>query len=343
MVGAVRSTFTGPAATVLVLPATSVACPLTDWFAPWPSVVGALHVASPDSASEHANETATGTRNQLFAFGVALSEAEIVGGVLSMLTTVDTEALFPALSDAVPDTCCAAPSFDTVCGDEHVAMPETVSVHVNVTVTLFRFQPAAFGSGVSAAVIVGPVLSMRTATVWVASTFPATSVLAYVSVWTPSVENVALVPCVFGPPSVEYTVCATPERLSFAVKVTVTSLFVNDDDTSDAVVTGAVRSTFTGGLEAVVALPARSSNVRDCCWALPSLAITLFAGQVAGPTPDRLSAHVQCNVTAVLYQPAAFEAVVGAADSVGGVLSTLIPLTVAADVLPAWSAACPVT
>src|SRR4051794_10035750 len=147
----------------------SDALPVTDWFAPWPSVVGLLHVARPDSASEQVNDTATGTRNQLLAFGVALSEPVIVGGVLSRLTTVDTDEALPALSLADPDTLCAAPSVVTVCGAEQVAMPDSESLHVNVTVTFVRFQPAPFGTGDSAAVIVGPVLSMRTVTVCVGS------------------------------------------------------------------------------------------------------------------------------------------------------------------------------
>src|SRR5690348_9859484 len=113
-------------------------------------------------------------------------------------------------------------------------MPDNESLHVNVTVTFVRFHPALFGTGESAAVIVGPVLSMRTVTVCVASTFPATSVLEYASVWTPSVLNVAVVPGVLGPPSIAYAVLATPDRLSVGVSVTVTSLFENDDETFDA-------------------------------------------------------------------------------------------------------------
>src|SRR4051812_2581488 len=208
MVGGVRSTFTGPTVAVPVLPATSAAVPVTDWFAPWFTVVGPLQVARPDSASAHENDTATGERNQLFAFGVALKPPVIVGGVLSRLTTVETDELLPALSAAEPDTCCAAPSDVTVWADEHDAIPDTESVHVNVTVTLARFHPAAFGAGVSDAVIVGPVLSIRTVTVWVDSTLPATSVLAYVSVCTPSVVKVALVPSTLPPPSTAYTVLA---------------------------------------------------------------------------------------------------------------------------------------
>jgi hypothetical protein len=48
-------------------------------------------------------------------------------------------------------------------------------------------------------------------------------------------------------------------------------------------------------------------------------------------------------VTGPSYQPFALGAVVGAPVSVGAVLSTLIPLTVAVAVLPATSIAVPVT
>ena len=77
--------------------------------------------------------------------------------------------------------------------------------------------------------------------------------------------------------------------------------------------------------------------------AVPSPLMIEFAGHVGASTPDNASAHVQWIVTAVLYQPFAFGDVVGAPDSVGAVLSTLMPLTVAVAVLPARSAAVPVT
>ena len=61
-----------------------------------------------------------------------------------------------------------APSDDTVTGGGHVAMPDSASAHMKVTVTGVRFQPAAFGSGDTVADIVGADLSTLTEIVAVA-------------------------------------------------------------------------------------------------------------------------------------------------------------------------------
>src|SRR4026209_2109759 len=62
------------------------------------------------------------------------------------------------------------------------------------------------------------------------------------------------------------------------------------------------------------------------------------------PEPPTLSLHVQITVTSLTYQPL-FPSVpaVMFPSSEGGVLSTLMPLTVALVLLPAISSAVPVT
>ena len=87
-----------------------------------------------------------------------------VGGVLSKLMLTDVFATLPALSMAVPETDWLTPSLVTVCGGEQVATPEAESAQVNVTVGFVLFQPAPFGAGETAAVIVGGDWSKLTVT-----------------------------------------------------------------------------------------------------------------------------------------------------------------------------------
>ena len=109
IVGFVRSMLIPVKVFVAELPATSVAVPVALWFAPSVNVVEPLHEATPESASAHVNDTPTGTLNHPNEFGEALSVPLMVGGVLSMLTLVDANAVLPALSTAVPETAWLAP------------------------------------------------------------------------------------------------------------------------------------------------------------------------------------------------------------------------------------------
>ena len=53
-------------------------------------------------ASEHVNVTVALVLFQPATFGTGLMVAVMIGGVLSRLTLADAEAVFPALSTAVP-------------------------------------------------------------------------------------------------------------------------------------------------------------------------------------------------------------------------------------------------
>ncbi len=84
-------------------------------------------------------------------------------------------ARLPAWSVALPLTE-AIPSVETVTGDGHAAIPEPASVQVKVTwADAPLFQPFAFGTGATAALIVGAVLSSSTET-FAEAVLPATSV-----------------------------------------------------------------------------------------------------------------------------------------------------------------------
>jgi len=160
---------------LLVLPAMSVAFPLA--VCPAPSCVkltGAAQLATPESASVHEKLTVTLELFHPKLLASGLSVAAIVGGVLSMLTLVLGTAVFPALSVAVPGRPWFAPSVLTNAVAGHEATPDKLSAQLNDAVTLVLFQPAAFGNGESAVVIVGGVLSMLTV-LEVLAVFPATS------------------------------------------------------------------------------------------------------------------------------------------------------------------------
>ena len=79
-----------------LLPARSAAVPVTVVGPFALTVIGGVHVAMPDVASEQANETVTGFRYQPPLEGGRF--AAIVGAVLSRLTVSDVVAVLPAPS-----------------------------------------------------------------------------------------------------------------------------------------------------------------------------------------------------------------------------------------------------
>src|SRR2546425_8326135 len=124
-------------------------------------------------------------------FGRGFGAATITGGVLSTLIgpTVAV-AMLPARSTAIAVRHCPAPSAWTTCGVEpHCATADTLSEHVNVTVTSVLFQPKALGAGVRVPTITGGVLSTRTTTACRVGC-PDEFVTEQVSVVTPSAPTV---------------------------------------------------------------------------------------------------------------------------------------------------------
>ena len=147
IVGAVLSTLIPELVVLALLPAASVTEPVADWFAPWPTVCAVEQVATPESASPHVKETVTSALYQPLAFGARSRAEEMVGSVLSMLTFAGSVALLPALSTAVPVAAWFAPSLEIVKGAVQLAIPDTPSAQVKVTVTFVLFQPFAFADG----------------------------------------------------------------------------------------------------------------------------------------------------------------------------------------------------
>src|SRR5438552_46964 len=81
------------------------------------------------------------------------------GGVSSIFRLRDAPALFPALSNVVPETAWFSPSEDTTSEPGQEAMPEVASLQAKLTSTLVLFQPNPFGGGVANSTIAGRSLS----------------------------------------------------------------------------------------------------------------------------------------------------------------------------------------
>ena len=118
-----------------------------------------------------------------------------------MFTVAMFCAEFPALSTAVPVTCCPAPSVAKATGSVQLAVPDKASLHWKATVTAALFQPLALGAGVCVWLINGFVLSMRTTAVRCDSTLPALSTLQNSSACSPSPVTLTVVPSCTAPPS----------------------------------------------------------------------------------------------------------------------------------------------
>src|SRR5271163_1427816 len=186
------------------------------------------------------------------------------------------------------------------------------------------------GAGVTAAVMVGGVLSRFTMTFAVA-VFPALSVAVPLTVWL-----AASVETVMGAGQV-----AMPEPESEQVNVTVTlELFqplALGAGAATAVMAGGVLSIFTDKVAEAV-LPALS--VTDpVTGVVPSVATVMGAGQVPA-IPESASEQVNVTVTLELFQPLALAAGDCTAVITGGVLSRLT-VTLVVAVKPVVSVAVP--
>lgn len=109
------------------------------------------------------------------------------------------------------------------------------------------------------------------------------------------------------------------------------------DGLAEAVITGGVLSTLIPLTVDVAELPAKSVQVplTDC--PAPSADRIVGAGGLPAASPESLSAQVKLTVTFVLFQPFALGAGVREPVMLGGVLSILIPPSVAAAEFPAKS------
>jgi|SRR5689334_8297757 len=138
----------------------SVTVPLTLWFAPSTLIVCGAGHCSGGTPPEHRNETVTSELFHPAAFGGGAGLALIANGESCTLSVTLVEAVFPALSVAVPLNTWPAPAVLTVMGDGQLSVPESASLQVNVMVAGAVTTPFEPGSGETAAVMVGAVSSM---------------------------------------------------------------------------------------------------------------------------------------------------------------------------------------
>ena len=143
-----------------------------------------------------------------------------------------------------------------------------------------------------------------------------------------------LVPATTGEPG------SSPDNPSLAATVaTWTSRWFGGQrvqpETGSPEMTGGVLSMLTPLTVAVALFPALSSAVpvADC----PAPSAVRVRGAEQLPTPDSPSEQLKLTTTSVLFQPLALGPGVRPAVTTGGVLSMLIPLTVAEALLPARS------
>ena len=164
MLGAVLSILMPLTAAVAALPALSatVTGPAPT-LAPSPvmTLTAGQVPSTPESASLQTHCTATSPLYQPFAFAAGYVGV-MTGGVRSMFTSVTAaRLLFPALSVAVPLTLWPAPSLlRTVDAGVQLAIPDSASAQLKVTVTGELFQPLEFAAGVRAPAIAGGMLSI---------------------------------------------------------------------------------------------------------------------------------------------------------------------------------------
>ena len=153
-------------------------------------------------------------------------------------------------------------------GAEQLAIPERVSVPLNVTVTSVLFHPLASGTGDAVAVATGAVLSIFSAGDVNIAELPAASVTVTVPfTLEPSVLNVSEP----GPAGE-----TTPDRLSTVVKPIVTLVLFQPAAFGAGLgapnrIVGGVMSILMPVAVAEAALPAISVNVAVVLWFCPSV------------------------------------------------------------------------
>src|SRR4051794_9738299 len=176
-VGFVLSTLMPVTEVLALLPALSVAVPSTFWFAPSRRCCGPVTVSMPDRPSLPSKETVTSSEYQPAAFASRSGAPVMVGAVLSRFTVAVPVMLLPALSVAVPVTCCASPSVLTVFGAVQSLRPDRAvwSAQEKLTDTSLLFQPCAFCSGDWLGVMLGEDRSTLTVKLFASSLLPALS------------------------------------------------------------------------------------------------------------------------------------------------------------------------
>ena len=220
----------------------------------------------------------------------------------------------------------------TVTGSGQRATLLPPSVHVKLTRTSVLFHPAAFGGGLTTALIPGRLLSMLSVTD-AAAWLPATSTAVPVTTWpAPSVLTV-----------MGSGHRAMPLPPSVHVKLTLTSLLFQPAAFADGLTTALIVGRLLSMLsvtDTVAWLPALSTAVPlTTC---PALSVLTVTGSGHRAIPLTASLHVKLTRTSVLFQPAAFGSGLTTVLTLGRLLS-MLSVTDALAWFPATSTAVPLT
>src|SRR6266545_5462862 len=168
-VGGIASMLMPPTVALRALPAASRAVPATDWPAPLSSsFASAGQVATPERTSAQVKRTVTAPPYQPSALGARSGAPLIDGAVLSSITVTWSVPRLPARSLAWPSTgwpgVSRVTSWSGVTEVGSTPEPRSSSTAAKWTVVSARFQPAAFGAGLTRWVTVGAMLSYLRAT-----------------------------------------------------------------------------------------------------------------------------------------------------------------------------------
>jgi hypothetical protein len=233
----------------------------------------------------HWKLTVTGVLFQPAAFGAGALEAiTLSGGNGWKLNWMLVVPVLPAISVALPLMVCR-PAVVTVTGEGQMATPDKLSLQVNATVAETAVtNPFASGSGETAAVTVGGVLSRLTETLVLAVCAEA-SVTVPLIVWLArSTDTIcAAGHCSGGTPPAHWNETVTSELFHPAALGAGAAV---------AVIASAVCCTLNVRLVDAV-LPALSVAVPLNFWFAPAVVTLMFVGQLAVPE----SASVQVKDT----------------------------------------------
>ena len=269
--GAVLSRFT-IAGSVAVLPALSVAVPVTSWASPSSATTwSGVHDAMPETASAQVNLTVTSLLFQPLAFGAGASVCEIVGVLPSIFTsTVLCASSLPALSTLQYSSVCDAvardgtdvPRLRRAAVELGVGRRDAGEAVVRVERDRLVGGRPAVGRGGARVRGRGVDADRREAADFV---LPALSATVLVTLWfAPSVANTA----------VRRSRRARPERASAAVHSTVTGRCTSRRRSgllaAAALSVGAVLSMLMPDSVLLPSLPATSFAVPVADWSAPS-------------------------------------------------------------------------
>src|SRR6478672_11062294 len=310
------------------LPIASVAVPLMTWFAPSVVTVCAGGHETTGAPPVQTNVTVTGVLFHPAAFGAGATEATICsGGNGCRLNWMLVVAVLPAISVALPLKVWK-PAVVTVMGAGQIAIPDRLSLQVNVTVAETAWIiPLASGAGETAAEMTGGVLSSLMVRLAL-EVCAAASVTVPLTAWlAPSMETVCEAGhCSGGTPPAHTKETVTSELFHPAAFGAGAAMAVTESGANCTLNVTLVEAVF----------PALSvADPLNTCPA-PAVVTVIGAGQTSTPESPSLQANVMtAGAVTTLFAPGTGATV---AVITGAVLS-MFSVVLALAVCPAASVA----